>query len=90
MMGAGLAIGGKANDLGDIADDDIDARRSQFDRGRTGNTLAIAGGVVGGVFAITGAVLVGIGAQRKAAARGTAWSPWIGPRGAGVGIRGRF
>lgn len=90
MMGAGLAIGSKANDLGDLADDDIDGRRSQFDRGRTGNTLAIAGGVVGGVFAITGAVLVGIGAKRKASARGSAWAPWIGPRAAGLGLRGRF
>jgi hypothetical protein len=90
MMGAGLAMGSKANDLGDLADDDIDGRRSQFDRGRTGNTLAIAGGVVGGVFAITGAVLVGIGAKRRASAKGNAWAPWIGPRVAGLGVRGRF
>lgn len=90
MMGAGLGMGSKANDLGGLDDDDIDGRRAQFDRGRTGNTLAIAGGVVGGVFAITGAVLVGIGASRKAQAKRAAFAPWFGGRTVGLGVRGRF
>ncbi len=90
MMGAGVAMGNKANDIDDLEADDIDGRREQFDRGRTGNTLAIAGGVVGGVFAITGAVLVGIGASRKAKAKTTALAPWFGPRVVGLGLGGRF
>jgi hypothetical protein len=89
-MGAGLAMGKRANDLGELEPTDIDGRRDQFDRGRTGNTLAIAGGVVGGVFAITGAVLVGIGASRNAKSKGNAFAPWFGRGVVGVGVRGRF
>jgi len=90
MMGAGLAMGKRANDLGELEPTDIDGRRDQFDRGRTGNTLAIAGGVVGGVFAITGAVLVGIGASRTAKSKSSAFVPWFGRGVVGVGMRGRF
>jgi hypothetical protein len=90
MMGAGLAMGKRANDLSGVDADDIDGRRDQFDRGRTGNTLAIAGGVVGGVFAITGAVLVGIGASRAKQSKRAAIAPWMGRGLVGVGVRGRF
>lgn len=90
MMGAGVAMGNKANDIDGLEADDIDGRREQFDRGRMGNTLAIAGGVVGGVFAITGAVLVGIGASRRAKAKSAALAPWFGPRVVGLGVGGRF
>lgn len=85
IMGAGLAIGSGANDLTDLAEDDIDGRGDQFDRGRTGNSLAVAGAVVGGVGVLTGAVLVGIGLTRK---RKLAWS--TGPGLVGVGLRGQF
>ncbi|MBX7082675.1 MAG: hypothetical protein K1X88_25945 [Nannocystaceae bacterium] len=90
MMGAGLAMGKRANDLGGIDPEDIAARRDQFDRGRTGNALAIAGGVVGGLFAITGAVLLGVGMSRRAGARKHAWAPVAAPGFAGVALRGRF
>ncbi len=89
LMGGGLAMGSNANDIGGLADDDIDGRRSKFDRGRTGNTLAIAGGVVGGVFAVTGAVLLAIGAKRRSRTS-TAVAPWVGAGLAGLGMRGRF
>jgi tetratricopeptide (TPR) repeat protein len=89
MMAGGLAMGSNANDLDGLAPDDIEGRRSQFDKGRTGNTLAIAGGVVGGVFTIAGAVLVGVGASRKSA-RGVSFTPSFGRRFAGVGLSGRF
>ncbi|MBL4686993.1 MAG: hypothetical protein JKY37_20525 [Nannocystaceae bacterium] len=85
IMGAGLAIGSGANDLTDPAQDDIDGRGDQFDRGRTGNSLAIAGAVVGGVGVLTGAVLIGLGLTRK---RKLAWN--TGPGLVGVGLRGQF
>lgn len=89
MMAGGLAMGKNANDLGDLDPEDIEGRRDQFDRGRTGNTLAIAGGVVGGALTITGAVLVGIGASRKPAS-GVSFVPTFGRRFAGLGLSGRF
>ncbi len=90
MMGGGLAMGKRANDLGGIAPDDIAARRDQFDRGRTGNSLAIAGGVVGGLFAVTGAVLLGVGVSRRQAGKKHAWTPVAAPGFAGLALRGRF
>lgn len=89
MMAGGLAMGKNANDLGGLEPDDIDGRREQFNRGRTGNRLAVAGGILGGVFTITGAVLVGVGASRKPAS-GVSFVPSFGRRFAGVGLSGRF
>lgn len=87
LMGAGLGLGSGANDLSDLADDDIAGRRDQFARGRTGNTLAIVGGALGGVATIAGAVLIGVGASKnkrgKVAVTG-------GPGLVGLGLRGRF
>jgi len=86
MMGAGLGLGAQANDISDLEDDDVSGRRDQFARGRTGNALAIAGGIAGGVFAVTGAVLVGLGVKKKRSS--VALGP--GPGMAGVALRGRF
>ncbi len=90
MMGAGLGMGRAANDLDGISADDIAARRAQFDRGRTGNTLAVAGGVIGGALLTTGAVLLGVGLSRRAVGRSAALVPAVGPGYAGLSWRGRF
>lgn len=87
VMGAGLGIGAGANDISGLDDDDITGRRDQFARGRTGNGMALGGGIAGGVLAVTGAVLLGIGVAKNKKAAPTAW---LGPGSAGVGVRGRF
>lgn len=65
LMAAGMGMGARANDLEGLPPEDIDGRRAQFDRGRTGNALAVAGGVAGGVLLVTGAVLLGLGLRRN-------------------------
>ncbi len=90
VSGAGMAMGASANDISDLDPDDIDGRREQFDRGRTGNTLAIAGGVAGGVFLVTGVALLAVGAKREKARRGVAVTPTFGRELVGVGVSGRF
>ena len=87
VMAGGLAMGSAANDLED--DQSIEDRRSQFDRGRTGNTLAYVGGIAGGALLVTGAVLMGIGFKKRSA--GTmAFTPYGGRGTAGVQLSGRF
>lgn len=88
MMTAGLVMGSRANDISDIDDGAIDERRDQFRRGRTGNSLAIAGGVLGGVFLVTGAVLLALGATERR--RALAFSPTFGRGHAGLAMRLRF
>lgn len=88
MMTAGLVVGRRANDISDLEDDDIEARRDQFRRGRTGNALAIAGGVTGGVFAITGAVLLALGEKERR--KTLAWAPVLGPDELGLALAVRF
>jgi hypothetical protein len=60
------------------------------DTGKTMNTLAIAGGVAGGVLVITGAVLLGIGLKRRAASQQQAFAPALGPNFVGFTLRGSF
>lgn len=87
LMAGGLAMGSSANDLGE--DVSLEDRRDQFDRGRTGNTLAYVGGAAGGVLLVTGAVLLGIGLKKRST--GTmAVAPWGGRRTAGLSVGGRF
>ena len=92
LMAAGLGMGARANDISDLEPDDVDGRRDRFDRGRTGNTLAIAGGVAGGVLLVTGAVLLGLGVPRlKAGKRGdVALLPAPLRGGPGLVLHGRF
>jgi len=59
-------------------------------KGKTMNSLAIAGGVVGGVLVVTGAVLLAIGLKRKAAARKQALVPVLSPGFVGLSLRGSF
>jgi hypothetical protein len=87
LMAAGLVMGNQANDISDIDEDDVESRRDQFDRGRTGNVLAIVGGAAGGALAVAGTVLVILGKRRPSRA---ALTPTLGPAMAGAAIVGRF
>ncbi len=65
-------------------------QRSEFDRrGRTANTMLIAGAIVAPVLAIAGVSLIAVGATNKRKAR-LAVSPSVSSRFAGVVVRGRF
>ncbi len=89
IMAAGLAMGNAANDVSGLDPEQPAERRDQFDRGRTGNTLALAGGIAGGVLLAGGAVLIGLGVKRKNTGS-VAVAPF-GSRGqAGVRVVGRF
>jgi tetratricopeptide (TPR) repeat protein len=88
LMTAGLVIGDKANDISDIDDDDIEGRRDQFARGRTGNMLAYVGGAAAGVFLITGTVLLVLG--KKKSPSKTALTPALGPTFAGMSLSRSF
>lgn len=92
LMGAGLSMGESANDISELADDDIAGRRDQFDRGRLGNRLALVGGIAGGLLLTTGAVLLAIGLKKRGASGSSsvAVRPSFGPNGGGLMLRGRF
>lgn len=91
MMTAGLVMGSSANDVSALDPDDVVGRREQFQRGRLGNTLAIAGGAAAAPLVIVGAVLLGVGLRRsRSAGAGAAAVPLLGPGMAGVGVVGRF
>ncbi len=100
MGGVGLGLGAAwasgANDVSGLDASDLDAREQQFARGRRGNTLMIAGGVIAGVLIPTGAALLAIGAKRNADARRSRQArvpqlvPSFGPRGGGLMLTGRF
>jgi hypothetical protein len=66
-MTAALVVGGRANDIGDIDDADVAARKETFDRGRAANTGAIAAGVVGLACLAAGIALVVVGVKRRPA-----------------------
>jgi len=91
---AGMVMGAGANDLSELEDDDFNGRRDQFDRGRTGNTLAIAGGVTAGVLVPVGVALLAVGIiRKKKASEDTArvrLSPVVDPRQPGLVLTGRF
>jgi len=93
VMGAGLAMGNKAQQDFESAlgPDDEGLRVGFVEDGERANTIAIAGGVAGGVFVITGAVLVALGVKRGAG-RGQQASitPTIGRESAMLVLQGRF
>ncbi len=90
LMAAGLGIGAGANDISGLDPMDIPERRDQFDRGRLGNGLAYGGGIGGGVFAVTGAILLGLGMAKNKRAASTTAAAWLGEDGGGLSIAGRF
>lgn len=87
LMAGGLAMGSAANDLEDGLS--IEDRRAQFDRGRTGDTLAYVGAIGGGVLLVTGAVLLGLGLKKRSTGL-VSVAPFGGRRTAGMSVGGRF
>ncbi|MCA9660268.1 MAG: hypothetical protein KC486_18135, partial [Myxococcales bacterium] len=94
VMTTGMILGVRANDIDALDPDNFADRREQFDRGRLGNTLAIAGGAAAGVTLISGAVLLAIGLKKQRAAAKEETSarvaPLLGPGLAGLSVGGRF
>jgi hypothetical protein len=87
-MTAAMVVGNRANDLGGVEPDDLDARENKFDRGRAANAGAIAAGVIGGAALAAGIALVVVGTKRRA--NTTAFAPMLGRGLAGLGFAGRF
>lgn len=92
MLGAGLAIGNRADQ--DIAAltgrDDIDARRDLLQRGQLGNRLAIAGGIAAAVSLAVGIPLIVIGRRRAMTSARPGRSVSLGVNGAGLFVRIRL
>jgi hypothetical protein len=87
-MTAALVIGKRANDLDGLADNELDARKERFDRGRHANAGAIAAGVLGAAFVAAGVALIVVGTKRRASR--TAFAPVAGRGLAGFSVSGRF
>jgi len=83
LLIAGVAMGAAADDFDRSIS--MTEREKEFDRGRAGNALAIAGAVLTPVLLAAGIALVVVGSKRKRAARVA-----IAPTGAGILLRGRF
>ncbi len=101
MLIGGLAIGNRADSDGNLYVDagiSAGAPVSQTDptlleieaRGRRGNRLAIAGGVLATAISATGAALLIIGLRRNGRSKQVAWVPVWGTKQVGVGLAGRF
>lgn len=72
-------------------DPDYEAFQDADQRGKSANTLAIAGAVVTGVGIIAGATLIGIGIKkRKAGKQEETAKIWISPTAGGLVLGGRF
>lgn len=91
LFGAGLAIGNRAEQ--DIASltgtDDIEARRDLLARGRLGNRLALAGGIVSLLTVAVGIPLIVVGRRRAVAASASRRRTPVafGMQGAGAFVR---
>jgi hypothetical protein len=83
-MGAGMALGQKAED--DFESDPFE-RADADSQGRTANILAVFGGVGGGVLIATGVALLAVGKRKQ---KNLAFAPVLGPDGAGLGLRASF
>ena len=86
MMAAGLVQGRAADEDGQTAvaenpDIPASALASTADKGKRGNALAIAGGVIGGVFVATGVVMIVVGQLAKKK------NPSLSARGTSIGLR---
>ena len=73
LFGAGLAIGNRAeqNIASLTGKDDIEARRELLERGRLGNRLALAGGIISLLTVAVGIPLIVVGRRRAVAASGS-------------------
>lgn len=100
-VGVGLAIGGVTAGavLGKRADRDVPGldelgdeqrREDRIADGRRANVLMLACGIAGGAVALTGIVLVAVGAVKQRRAPRTAVAPALGPGYAGLALRARF
>lgn len=74
---------------------DEGARRDRIADGRHANVIMIACGAAGGAIALTGIVLVAVGAVKQRRAGRTAFAPALAPGSAGIGfarigVHGRF
>jgi tetratricopeptide (TPR) repeat protein len=83
VMGAGIGIGNAAER--DYLTASTSEQGALDVQGRAGNTLAIAGGVAGGLSLVTGAVLIGVGVKKKRASRLS-----LAPAGFGARVSWRF
>jgi len=101
LMFGGMAIGNRADADGDVfVDASIAAGNpaSASDptlleieqRGKRGNRIAIAGGVVATALAGTGVALLVIGLKRRGQRKQVAFHPMFGREQVGVGLAGRF
>jgi tetratricopeptide (TPR) repeat protein len=88
----GAVIGARANNVDGLDPLDVEAREDQFRRGRTGNALAVAGAILGGVLLPTGVALIAVGVTRnkRAASARVSLSPALSPQHAGLTLVGRF
>ncbi len=96
VMVGGVVMGLGANDVSDLKTNDYTAREERFNRGRTGNALAIAGGAGAAVLVGTGVALlvVGLGKKKKAGEpedqAQARFVPVLAPGFAGATLGGRF
>ncbi|KIG13076.1 hypothetical protein DB30_00541 [Enhygromyxa salina] len=99
LLGVVGIVGGlmasNANDISDLAPDDLSGREDRFASGRAGNTMLIVGSVGAGVLVPTGLALVVVGVLRnkKIDRRSAAlprFVPSVSPSGGGLAISGRF
>ncbi len=91
LLGAGLAIGSAAEQdiVGQPRAEDLQARRDLLERGRLGNRLAIAGGVVAALSMGVGIPLVIVGRRRHIRAMSSlSATPMAG--GGGLTLRVRW
>lgn len=88
----GAVMGAQANDVDALDPLDVESREDQFRRGRTGNALAFAGAILGGVLLPTGVALIAVGVTRnkRAASARVSVSPALSPQHAGLTLVGRF
>jgi hypothetical protein len=93
VMGAGMGLGEKAETDAAFADSlaDETTREDLLYQGASFNTMAIVGGIAGGVLLVTGAVLIGVGVKKDKDRR-SAFVPVLDPntKYGGIAWHGRF
>ena len=87
---AGAVIGSNANEIGPDVEQDYDERGEQFERGRAGNAMAIAGAIGAPVMLGAGVALIVIGKRRSRRSTSARVVPVAGRTHAGLVVHGRF